>query len=77
MEKEDFYKQFLELKNDLEKLKTENIALYSKLESVYKNWKYDYERFMDLKTRCKLENKIKNINSELDNLNMEMSYSNK
>ena len=77
MEKEDFYIQLLELKNDLEKSKTENIALHAKLESVYKNWKYDYERFTELKKKCKLENKVKNINSELDNLNLELSYSNK
>jgi hypothetical protein len=70
MEKEDFYIQLLELKNDLEKSKTENIALHAKLESVYKNWKYDYERFTELKKKCKLYTNI-------DNLNLELSYSNK
>jgi hypothetical protein len=70
MGKEDFYIQLLELKNDLEKSKTENIALHAKLESVYKNWKYDYERFTELKKKCKLYTNI-------DNLNLELSYSNK
>jgi hypothetical protein len=66
--KEEFYKIQLELSREIEFLKTENIALKTKMTLMYSNWHYDYDKYEKLKEKCR-----KNVNSEVDNLNMDLS----
>ncbi len=41
----------LKLKN--QELEKENTSLKSKMALMYSNWSYDYNRFTELKTKCK------------------------
>ena len=67
-DKEEFYKIQLALAKEIESLKTENIALKTKMTLMYSNWHYDFQKYDALKEKCR-----KNVNSDVDNLNMELS----
>ena len=44
----------IDLRIENQTLKTENIALKTKMALLYSNWKYDYERFNELKEKCRM-----------------------
>ena len=54
MNNEEYFIKYKESAKENEKLKTENIALKIKIELMYSNWKYDYERFNELKDKCRM-----------------------
>ena len=60
MNNEEYFIKYKEMAKENEKLKTENIALKIKIELMYSNWKYDYERFNELKDKCRM------VSSDLD-----------
>ena len=47
----------IDLKLTIQKLETENLALRTKMSLMYSNWKFDSDRFMELKEKCKNDNK--------------------
>ena len=47
----------IDLKLTIKKLEEENLALRTKMSLMYSNWKFDSDRFMELKEKCKNDNK--------------------
>jgi cell division protein FtsB len=58
----------IDLKIQIQKLENENNALKTKMTLMYSNWHYDFQKYDALKEKCR-----KNVNSEVDNLNMDLS----
>ena len=58
----------IDLKIQIQKLENENNALKTKMTLMYSNWHYDFQKYDALKEKCR-----KNLNSEVDNLNMNLS----
>ncbi len=58
----------IDLKIQIQKLENENNALKIKMTLMYSNWNYDFQKYDALKEKCR-----KNVNSEVDNLNMDLS----
>ena len=58
----------IDLKIQIQKLENENNALKTKMTLMYSNWQYDFLKYDALKEKCR-----KNVNSDVDNLNMELS----
>jgi len=58
----------IDLKIQIQKLENENNALKTKMTLMYSNWNYDFQKYDALKEKCR-----KNVNSEVDNLNMDLS----
>jgi hypothetical protein len=45
--------QLVDLKIRIQELEKENTALKSKMSLMYSNWSYDFNRFTELKEKCK------------------------
>ncbi len=52
--------QLIDLKIRIQELEKENTALKSKMALMYSNWQFDYQRFTELKEKCKYGNFINN-----------------
>ena len=46
----------IDLKLRIIELERENLALKTKMTLMYSNWNYDYNRFNELKAKCRLSN---------------------
>ena len=44
----------IDLKIKIVELEKENMALKTKMTLMYSNWNYDYNRFNELKAKCRL-----------------------
>ena len=44
----------IDLKLRIQELEKENLALKTKMTLMYSNWNYDYNRFNELKAKCRL-----------------------
>jgi len=44
----------IDLKLRIQELEKENLALKTKMTLMYNNWNYDYNRFNELKAKCRL-----------------------
>ncbi len=54
--------QLIDLKLRIQELEKENNALKGKMTLIYSNWSYDYNRFAELKEKCKRDdNDNKNV----------------
>ncbi len=44
----------IDLKLKIQELEKDNLALKTKMTLMYSNWNYDYNRFNELKAKCRL-----------------------
>ena len=54
----------VDLKLRIQELEKENIALKSKMMLMYSNWNYDFNRFNELKAKCKADVSGNDINDD-------------
>ena len=57
----------IDLKLTIQKLETENLALRTKMSLMYSNWKFDSDRFAELKDKCKNDNKELTEDEQIEN----------